>query len=243
MTGSNGLVRWRSRRFRVALIALILISTGLAIGQRRPTVPASESAAPREPSTSDLAGFLRALGRGIDFEPSDSPDDLASRSSVTVSGTIKEIVDGRVFGVGSSRDVEPRFLTIGILVKVEQVLSGDRSLLADDSVYLEISRSKDVSIQSVQRATPVDQRVLLFLDDYSQGPKPFSLVQESSIGPRQVVFAPYTEGFLLEDRTTGAVTGGLESIDELGPAWQRDRASFDRFVAGLTRLNGARRSN
>lgn len=226
MLGSSRLSRRLLYLIGAAVLTALFGSAGLYVAQNRPKPPPVTIKA----KTDDLVVILRAIGGGIDFEPSTSPEDLASRASLTVLGRITTVVNGRVFGVGPSVDVEPVFPTIGMLVKVERILTGDETRLEDGSVYIELTRSKSLSIESAADATPTGQRVLLFLDDYSQGPRPFSLLQDSSIGRRDVVFAPYVDGFLLEDQTSGAVTGGLEPLEEMGPNWLRGMTSLNNFV-------------
>lgn len=226
MPGSSRLSRRRLYLIGAALLTALLGSSGLYVAQNQPTAaPVTIKA-----KTDDLITILRAIGSGVDFAPSKSPEDLASRASLTVLGTISAVVDGRVFGVGPSVQIEPAFRTIGMMVKIERIVAGDETLLEDDTAYVEMIRPKSLSIESVAAATPDGQRALLFLDDYSDGPRPFSLLQDSAIGRRGAVFAPYIDGFLLENQASGAVTGGLEPLEEMGPNWLRDITSLNSFV-------------
>ena len=175
--------------------------------------------------------MLRDLGGTIDFEPSDSPLELASRASLSVVGTITEVIDGRVFGVGPGRDNEPAFFNIGMIIAIDLVIGGDKTLANDETVYVEIARPKSLAIDDVRQAMPSGQRVILFLDDYSDGPEPFQMIAESSAGKHAHTFAPYADGFLLEDTRSGAVIGALSSLEELPPVWRQETSSINAFVA------------
>ncbi len=149
-------------------------------------------------------------------------------------GTITDIADGRVFGVGTTRDVEPVFLKLTYTVKVEKVLAGDESLIRNGLVYVEIFRTKYLTVKSFQDATLKNQRLLLFLNDYSRGftSGTFKLIEKSpSIPDGAPVLAPYTEGFLIEDVPTGRLRGGLEDLRLLSTAWNEGINSIDNFVA------------
>ena len=216
----------RSGFIRAVLIFAILLSACGQDSRRQQT-----SARPVSKTSHELVSVLRSIGDTIDFERSTSPSELASRASLSVVGTITEVIDGRVFGIGPGRDDEPAFFNIGMTIAIDSVIGGDKTLINDGMVYLEIVRPKSLAIDDVRRATPNRQRVILFLDDYSEGLKPFQLIAESSAGKHANTLAPYADGFLLEDANSGTVIGGLSSLDESTPTWRQATSSIEAFVA------------
>lgn len=183
-------------------------------------------------NTRELLSVLRDLGKGVDYEPSKSPRELAERASLTVVGEVISVDDGRVFGVGPTREAEPVFLNVAITVKVDRVLAGNAVLVQKGVVFVEIARTKALSIESFRLATPPKQRVILFLGDYSEGMITFALIEKArSIPDSATVFAPYTDGFILEDPTSGELVGGLDSFENMTTAWRRGTLSVDKFIA------------
>src|SRR5699024_1452678 len=114
-----------------------------------------------------------------------------------------------VFGVGPTRETEPVFLNVTLTVHVENVLEGDPSLIDGNQVFVELSRSKEYPVERFRESIPINQRLILFLSDYSEGLGSFPLIEKaSSIPEGSVIFAPYAEGLLVEDSETGAIIGG-----------------------------------
>ena len=168
----------------------------------------------------------------MDYQPHNSPGELGARATLTVVGEVTAINDGRVFGSGPSRDNEPVFLNVTLTVRVARVLAGDETLVRDGLVYVEIARTKVTSVESFQRATPANQQVVLFLDDYSGGLGTFPLIEKApSIPDGATVFAPYADGFLLEDRSSGELIGGFDPLEEMAPAWSESIESVESFTA------------
>lgn len=217
-----------SYKAAVALVALSL--TAAACGGSDDN---SADASPiNDTNSKAMVSVMRDLGNGLDYEPSDSPAFLGDLASLTIVGTVKDVADGRVFGVGETRDTEPAFLNVTLTVEVASVLRGDESLIQDGLVYVEIARSKEFPVESFQSATPVNQRLLLFLDDYTEGPKTFPVIEEAPTIPEGApVLYPYTDGFLIEDASTGELIGGFEDLDDLAPAWSEGTMSINSFTA------------
>lgn len=184
-----------------------------------------------EASTASVVSILRDMGGSMDYDTHDSPGVLASDATLTVLGTVTAVDDGRVFGVGPTRDTEPVFLNITLTVQVDRVLAGDASLVRDDAVYVELARTKITSVESVRNAIPAKQQVVLFLDDYSAGPGTFPLLEKSRpIPDGSTVFAPYADGFLLEDQASGDLVGGFVPLDDMPLAWREGTASTQSFI-------------
>lgn len=237
MTGSEPQFRriW-GRRLAVCLVASVALvasacgSAGADAASDEPHAATDEPHAATD--TGQIVSILRGLGASMDYEPHDSPGELASVATLTVVGEVTSVDDGRVFGAGPTRDTEPVFLNTTLTVDADRVLAGDASLVRDGIVYVEPARPKETTVASVRSAIPADQQVVLFLDDYTEGLGTFPLMEESPpIPDGATVFAPYADGFLLEDRTTGEVVGGFVPLAEMAPQWRQGADSVEDFTA------------
>ncbi|MFC6704917.1 hypothetical protein [Flexivirga alba] len=189
------------------------------------------SSEPTVAQPASFVPFLRSIGEGNQYQIHQSPTELSTEADLTVLGTIRSVGDGRVFGHGATRDDEPVNLNLTYAVHVDRVLAGDASLVRDGFVYVELPRSKYQTIEAADRALPVNQRVVLFLGDYSED-MGWPLTAPSPVVPEGApTLAPYTEGFLVEDQTSKSLIGGLESLDQLPSAWSEHDGSLAQFVS------------
>ncbi len=227
MLGSNSSIRF-PHKVTIALVALGLTAT--ACGGANDN---SASSSPRNAADSDaLVSVMRSIGESLDYDPHESPTILGGKASVTVIGTVANVADGRVFGVGETRDTEPAFLNLTYTVQVESILGGDESLIRDGLVYVEISRTKEFPIETFKKAMPKNQRLVLFLDDYTEGLGTFPVIEKApSISDGAPVLSPYADGFLIEDVSSGELIGGFDDLDELPPAWSEGTTTVDSFKA------------
>lgn len=192
----------------------------------------------RAPEVADLSGpagpfatILRELGEGLDYQGHASPEALAARASVTVVGVVESVDEGRAFGPGPTRDVEPVFLNATLRVRVERVLGGDASAVRDGKLFVELARTKVVSTESLRQKHQPQQRLVLFLDDYTSGPGFRLLDRGASIPAGARVFAPYADGLLVEDGDAGRVIGGFVSLDSYPAAWREGTENLAAFLA------------
>jgi hypothetical protein len=234
-TGGISMLGSRSR-FRVPHLALaVCLTVAVALGASACGSGGNETAADETRAAAgsgEVVSVLRDLGAGMDYTTHSSPGELGARATLTVVGEVIAVDDGRVFGVGPTRDTEPVFLNVTLTVRVDGVLAGDKALARDGVVYVEVSRTKVTSVESFRRATPANQRVILFLGDYSEGPGTFPLIEKApSIPDGATIFASYADGFLLEDRASGEVVGGFDSLELMAPAWRKGIDSVESFIA------------
>ena len=227
MLGSRNSICF-SHKVATALVALVLTAT--ACGGANDN---SADSSPSNATDSDaLVSVVRSVGASLDYDVHDSPADLGDKASLSVIGTVADVADGRVFGVGETRETEPAFLNLTLTLKVESVLRGDESLIQDGLVYVEIGRTKELPVETFERAVPENQRLVLFLDDYTEGLQTFPVIEKApSIPDGAPVLAPYAEGFLIEDASSGELIGGFVHLDELPPAWNQGTTTVDSFTA------------
>lgn len=226
MHGSNA-----SRRTIVSGFIGIAIAGSLSAcgAKNEPHTMATSEPKVVQPTT--FIPFLRSIGEGNQYKVHQSPPELSTEADLTVLGTIRSVGDGRVFGHGPTRDDEPVSLNLTYTVEVNRVLAGDTKLVRDGLVYVELPRSKYQTVDAANRALPSNQRVVLFLSDYTEGMGwPFSA--PSPVVPDGApTLAPYTEGFLVEDQTSKSLVGGLEPLDQLPPAWRENTGTVAQFVS------------
>src|SRR5262245_38911052 len=100
----------RVPRRLVAGCAALLLALGTACGTDSGTAAAA--------STESVVSLLREVG--LDYDPHSTPGELGKDATLTVVATVQAIDDGRVFGVGPTRDTEPVFLNATLTVRVER---------------------------------------------------------------------------------------------------------------------------
>ncbi len=111
---------------RLACMAIVLMMITVACGRGQNHSVGMYS--PAATNSDGLVSLMRYIGAGYDYEHHDSPAILGNNASLTVIGTVSDVSDGRVFGVGKRRETEPAFLNLTYTVQVESVLGGDQSL-------------------------------------------------------------------------------------------------------------------
>lgn len=224
MLGSKKSWKRRSRGIIALSVATVLSVT--ACGSSGDATPELNS----EPSTEALVSIIRSVS--MDYEPHASPETLSDEAALSIVGTVTSVDDGRVFGVGPTRDTEPRFLNFTLTVRVDQVLAGNESLIDDGLVYIELSRSKENTVGEFRKAMPDGQRFVAFLSDYSDGLGSFPLIEKaSSIPDGEPILAPYADGLLAEDANTGELMGVYATLSELAPNWSEGSSSVGAFIA------------
>lgn len=227
MLGSRNTARFY-RRVAIAMVALVLLATACGGSGDNPADSSLGSAT----DSDALVSAMRSIGKSLDYDLHESPAVLGSKASVTVIGIVTDVADGRVFGAGETRDTEPAFLNLTYTVRVESVLRGDESLIRDGFVYVEIGRTKEYPVEAFQKATPKNQRLLLFLDDYTEGLGAFPVIEKAPTIPDGApVLAPYADGFLIEDVSSGELIGGFDDLGELPAAWSEGTTTLDNFKA------------
>lgn len=165
----------------------------------------------RVPSAESFIEILREFEG--DYEPSSSPAALADVASLTVVGEFTSIVDGRVFG--TSADSGPMRLTVLAEFRVERVVRTSQAVEAGDLIYVELPRTPEQTVDSFD-AAGVGLRAMLFLDDFTAGYSEFLLESPEALRDGQTVFAPYSEGLLVEG-PNGDVLSGKVGYPHLWP--------------------------
>lgn len=168
-----------------------------------------------EAAAADFATVLRAVS--YDYEPFDSPGDLARAADLVVVGRITGARGGRRLEAGPQAT---------LTVAVEKIIKGSADALTAGTAYVEIPTAAGAEVADLQAAIP-SSRVVLFLADRTGVPGTGASGTE---GAR--IFTPYPQGVIMEDGQ--GFIGGIEDLGEMSPQWNA-AADFDTFVADLLR--------
>lgn len=172
----------------------------------------------------------------FDYEPAGTPSDLARQADVVVTGTIVDVRAGQSYApTAQSRAV---FATSVLEVKVDRLLSGDRSLITDGAVYVEIAHPAFVGTGDPGpdgegggprvpfdvagfAATVPRAHGVFFLEDRTNEPYWEAILGEGQGRPAgAAITAPFVQGFLVEGEG-GEFISVLEPFELMPPAWHR----------------------
>lgn len=145
----------RSARRRIAAAAAVstLVLAGGACG--------GDSIEPR--AAGDTDRFVRLFdGFSADYEPANSPKQLAEWSELVVSGSIEKVSDGRVHG--DENEPLSAAPTISVQVKVTNARKGTLPDGSDGRVHVEFYATHGRKAAEYDRVAPRDVEVLLYLN-------------------------------------------------------------------------------
>jgi len=205
--------------------------------------------------------FVRVSGfdRSVDFEPLASPKQALDVGDLVVAGEVQAIDEGMTVLLPNEQpsppseepttgdsvpledqvtdedavlpDLEPRFQTSQLSVRVTDVLKGDDSLVGE-VLSVQIYRSPLTSFNQV-RATEFTGRAVFVLEDISDWVPTEGAVFKNR--PDEPIYLPYTDGGWFEGEN-GLVAVEAEA-DDLAAAWGNPR-SVDAIVAVLRSASG-----
>ena len=152
-----------------------------------------------------------------DYEPVDSPAELAKMSNLVVRGHLEDISIGPSVKTSAEATSERELLDSFVLkVRVAEVLVGRKTLLTDGYVYPEIPRG--FVTEAELDATLPSSEVLLFLTDLSKSPPEFGFVDEHAGRPKNAVrLAPFAQGMIFSKGVDAPI--GLEDLGEMSAEW------------------------
>ncbi len=190
----------------------------------------------REPKalTDEFISFVRLSQP--DYEPADTPEELAKQADLVVSGEISGVERGQSYAPTASS--EPVIASSVIVVRVEEVLSGDGGLVVAGTVYIELPHPAFVGSGDPgtdgegtdQRApfdhsafaatVPIDSKGVFFLEDVTAPGHYWDTVIDEGAGRPQgaPLMAPFPQGFLVETQDAGLVSM-MEPFDSMPAGW------------------------
>lgn len=151
--------RGAHRRIAAAAAAAALVLAGTACGGNATEQQAAVDADQR--AAGDADRFVSLFeGFSADYEPANSPKQLAEWSELVVSGTIEKVSDGRVYNADDMGGAP----TISIQVKVTDIRKGTLPDGADGRVHVEFYATYGRKAAEYDRVAPRDVEVLLYLN-------------------------------------------------------------------------------
>ena len=219
------------RRCGLTIGAVLGFAVALALaGCGQANESASESLSrPSPPTGQSFADFLRCMRQVVyDYEPVETPKHLARQADAVVAGTIVDMKAGQSYAATAESEFDEA--TFVLEVKVDRVLAGDRGVVADGSVYVEMPNpaSEDSCLEApVPRAYGV-----FFLDDRTNEPYSAAVLDEGAGRPVGAqITTPFVQGFLIED-ARGTLVSVMDGLETMSAPW-RDLDSVDEVVAQL----------
>ena len=201
--------------------ALIVVGSLATFVQRKP-----------EPISTDvsLGDLVATTGSGVDYDyqPVDTPRDLASLSDVVVLGRLADVADGRQIRVSQEAD---RFLGHSVFkIAVDEVLAGDASMVVDGFVYVEVMRPLEVRVEDVTYGLPSAGRVVVFGEDRSEAYAETAIDNFAGRPSDAPILGLHPQGFVMESADGTEVQSALDHLRHQPDAWTKI-ASLDDLLA------------
>jgi hypothetical protein len=228
----------RRKIVRRAPIAVLLLTLGACATQ------ASTSTEPG-PSFEDFLGYMRQFNN--DYEPADTPTNLAEEAEAVVLGDIVDVSPGQSYA--PSADAEAEIATSVLEVRVQELFKGDPAVVANDSVYVEVPHPAFVGLGPEEGGprVPFDYaafastvprtRALFFLDDRTTEPYWKTIINEGAGRPVGAhITAPFTQGFLIENG--GELVSVMEPLSSMPPGWH-DISTLEELLTDVIHGLGA----
>ncbi|HEY9557193.1 MAG TPA: hypothetical protein VIR58_10690 [Acidimicrobiales bacterium] len=190
------------RRIILGIGSLILIGSPILGGCGR------TGDGPDEASAGSLVAFVELLSPySADYDPAGSPQELAERSDVVVTGQFRDAIAGRSLVLNEDPLIEDGYALL--VLEIQKVESG--TVEGDSStVYIEIPFAGDM--RELSEAIPKDRTVRAYLSLRNESGSP----RASRKDPVDVVYIPTTPQGLLVDDGSGNVVQPIEHGSRFG---------------------------
>ena len=203
----------------VAVAAAVTVLTACSVATTAPLQGASQpAAAPSSVSCSQNCRLLNYID--YDYDPAETPGDLAGLVDLVVIGAVVDMRPGRLTGTD---DPLPHVV---VSVRVEKTLRGSASGASDGQIFVELPVPNPRASAELKSNLPVGSRLALFVSDYTT-PKDDNPVQNQDAGrpPGSRLFAPAAQGLLKE--LPGGLMGGFVDLQTQPEAWKRLKSLND----------------
>jgi len=175
------------RRIILGVGSLILIGSPVIGGCGR-AGDASDNA-----SAGNLVTFVELLSPySADYDPAGSPQELAERSDLVVTGRFRDAIPGRSLVLNEDPLIEDNYALL--VLEVQRVESGTVENNDDSTVYIEIPFAGDM--RDLSEAIPKNRTVRAYLSLREESGSPRAAQRD----PVDAVYIPTTpQGLLVED--------------------------------------------
>jgi hypothetical protein len=195
----------------------------------------SAGACAKSPAASvDPFVSLASAGVDLDFTPLASPKDAVTKADLVVEGTLTAVADGIALRFPQGAVTQQHANTyMTLVVAVDRVISGNPAKVVDGKVYLAVVRNATVGIDKLAALTG-RPRIVAVLDDITTWTpvKNVAVVRPAAVPSGASLYAPYSDGFWLQDTGDPAMRGLHAHPEQLAPAWRGVR-TLDDVAAAL----------
>jgi hypothetical protein len=154
-----------------------------------------------------------------DYEPADTPRELASQSHLVVRGRLESATEGRTLQASTARPVYYVVFSVAVL----ELVSGSPDLVTDGRIYFELPRAYSQTAQEFNKVLPTGD-VLLFLHDRADLANNDAANHMAGRPEGSHLFGPKPQGFWLDNGPEdlplfigdiGEQPGGWDGIDTI----------------------------
>jgi hypothetical protein len=210
----------------------VLASAGLLLLTACGTTTNPSSAAPEG---SSAEAFAARLGSDYhaDYDPLASPRQALDLSDLIVRGTVEEVFDGistTYPDKQSTERAEGSYVTFR--VSVAEVLSGPADAVKDNTVYVQVSKSRTTSTGDLAKANPKARAVLILDDITGWKPAPNATVNRPDRIPDGVpLYFAFTDGLWMQGANDNAMASSAAHREDFAPAWGEPNTLDDLVTA------------
>jgi hypothetical protein len=218
------------RRRELTIRAVVGLAAALALGACANADEGGPESPIREdpPTGQSLADFLGCMRQVVyDYQPADTPAQLARQADAVVTGTIADMKAGQSYAPSPGSRADGTFV---LEVEVDRVLAGDPAVVADGSVYVEMPNP--ASRNDCLEAPVPKLHGVFFVLDTTNWPYDWTVLDEGAGRPAGArITTPLVQGFLIED-SRGKLVSVKDSLKTMSEPW-RSLDSVDEVLAEL----------
>lgn len=209
-----------------AFLAVVASACGRENVETSRSPVTSELVPPTSENLHEFIDYVRVIES--DYEPSATPAALARVVDAVVAGEIEGVSAGQSYAPVAGE--EPAIATSVLKVRVDRTFKGGGRAVHEGFVYLEVAHPAFVGTGVEDgKEVPYDREAfaasvpradgIFFLDDRTNEPYWPTVINQGSGRPTDArLFAPYIQGFLIEDES-GRLVSVMDPLGLMPPAW------------------------
>lgn len=216
---------------RRTTIVTVIAAAGLLLTACGTTTNPDSSA----PASGSTEAFAAQLGRDYhaDYDPLASPRQAIDLSDLIVRGTVEEVFDGISTTYPDKQSTErAQGSYVTFRVSVAEILSGPSDVVKDQTVYVQVSKSRSTPTADLAKANPKAQAVLILDDITDWKPAPNATVNRPGRIPDSVpLYFAFTDGLWMQGASDDAMVSSAAHREDFAPAWGKPNTLDDLVTA------------